>query len=156
MSDELLLDGVNHIGMVTDDTERLVAFYRDVFGCTSRTVEDNDQIRLTFIDIGERRELNVFEMKGDGPHFNRGDMFTNGALDHIGLQAASKEAFDEIRRRLMAQGATDGFVTDFGMALSCFFRDPDGLGGEVLINVPGATHTNPPGTKAEGYEIGVP
>ena len=26
---ELLLDGVNHIGMVTDDTERLVAFYRE-------------------------------------------------------------------------------------------------------------------------------
>jgi catechol 2,3-dioxygenase-like lactoylglutathione lyase family enzyme len=156
MRNELLLDGVNHIGMVTNDIDRLTAFYRDVFGCESRVVEDNDEINLTFIDIGERRELNVFTMKKHAPQFNRGDMFTNGALDHIGLQAKSKEAFDEIRRRLMAKGATDGFVTDFGMALSCFFRDPDGLGGEVLITVPGATHTNPPGTKAEGYEVGVP
>ena len=152
----LLLDGVNHIGIVTEDTDRLVAFYRDNFGATAHTVEDNDQIKLTFIDIGERRELNVFELKGDAPHFNRGDMLTNGAIDHIGLQAASKDAFDEIRRRLMACGATDGFVTDFGIALSLFFRDPDGLGGEVLIGVPGATKSNPPGTPAAGYEVGVP
>jgi catechol 2,3-dioxygenase-like lactoylglutathione lyase family enzyme len=152
----LLLDGVNHIGMVTEDTDRLVAFYHDIFGCTARTVEDNDKLSLTFIDIGKRRELNVFQFKGDGPKFNRGDMFSNGALDHVGFQASSREAFDEIRRRLMAAGATDGFVTDFGLALSCFFRDPDGLGCEVLINVPGATRVNPPGTPAAGYEIGVP
>ena len=51
-------------------------------------------------------------------------------VDHIGLEAASKEAFDTIRQRLMVRGASDGFVTDFGVDLSIFFRDPDGLEGE--------------------------
>ena len=147
----LLLDGVNHIGMVTNDTDRLVAFYRDVFGCTSREIENNDQIRLTFIDIGPGRELNVFEMKAGG-EMTRGSMFTHGPIDHVGLQAASREAFDEIRLRLIDRGATDGFVTDFGLAYSCWFVDPDGLEGEVLIGIPGATTVNPPGTPAPGYE----
>jgi catechol 2,3-dioxygenase-like lactoylglutathione lyase family enzyme len=147
----LLLDGVNHIGMVTNDTDRLVAFYRDVFGCTSKTVEDNDQIKLTFIDIGPGRELNVFEIKA-GNDMTRGSMFTHGPVDHIGFQAASREAFDEIRRRLIERGATDGFVTDFGPAYSLFFVDPDGLECEVLVGIPGATTTHPPGTPAPGYE----
>jgi hypothetical protein len=107
---------------------------------------------LTMINIGEHRELNVFEIKGNTEAQRQIPMFGRGRLDHIGLQAANREAFDEIRERLIACGATDGFVTDFGKALSLFFVDPDGLEGEVLIPVPGATHTNPPGTPAAGYE----
>ena len=60
------------------------------------------------------------------------------------------EAFEEIRRRLMARGAADDFVTDFGPDLSLFFRDPDGLEGEVLVENPDAVPGvfNPPGTRA--------
>ena len=57
-------------------------------------------------------------------------------LDHIGLHAASLEEFDEIRSRLMAAGATDGTVTDFGRKLSLFLRDPDGMECEVLVSNP--------------------
>jgi hypothetical protein len=81
-------------------------------------------------------------------------MFERGRLDHFGLEAATHEAFDVIRDRLIAKGATDGFVTDFGPELSLFFRDPDGLEGEVLFaHKPGSTDINPPGTKAEGYDV---
>ena len=55
----------------------------------------------------------------------------------MGLQAESQEAFDEIRRRLIERGCTDGFVTDFGVAISLFFIDPDGLEGEVVLDKPG-------------------
>jgi hypothetical protein len=74
-------------------------------------------------------------------------------LDHFALQAASKEAFDEIRQRLIVSGASDGFVTDFGPILSVFFRDPDGLEGEVCVANPDAVpgQMNPPGTPAAGY-----
>jgi catechol 2,3-dioxygenase-like lactoylglutathione lyase family enzyme len=80
-------------------------------------------------------------------------MFGRGRIDHLGLQAASKEAFDEIRNRLMACGASEGFVTDFGPILSVFFRDPDGLEGEVCVANPDAKPgvKNPPGTPAADY-----
>jgi hypothetical protein len=38
-----------------------------------------------------------------------------------------------IRERLVRTGAGDGTVNDFGSVHSMFFRDPDGLEGEVLI-----------------------
>ena len=80
-------------------------------------------------------------------------MFSRGRLDHIGLRAASVDAFDEIRDRLMNVGASDGFVTDFGPVLSLFFTDPDGLEGEVCVPNPDAEPgiRNPPGTPARRY-----
>ena len=80
-------------------------------------------------------------------------MFGRGRIDHLGLQAASLGAFDQIRDRLIARGASDHFVTDFGPVLSVFFRDPDGLEGEVCIQNPDAVPGvhNPPGTPAARY-----
>ena len=63
-------------------------------------------------------------------------MWGRGRIDHVGLAAASQEAFETIRSRLIDAGASDGTVNDFGKALSIFFRDPDGLEGEVLLPKP--------------------
>jgi hypothetical protein len=80
-------------------------------------------------------------------------MFGRGRLDHLALQAASLEAFENIRKRLMERGAADDFVTDFGQMLSMFFRDPDGLECEVCVENPDARPgvANPPGTRAARY-----
>ena len=68
------------------------------------------------------------------------------------LTVVDRAAFVEIRRRLVAHGASDGFVTDFGRAHSVFFRDPDGLEGEVLLWISSDAEVRPPGTPADGYE----
>src|SRR5688572_19408301 len=124
----MLLDGVNHVAVLTNDTDRLHTFYREVFDAkVSRDLREGPGIRLSFVDIGPHTELNVFEVEGATEADRQTPMFGRGRLDHIGLQAASLEAFDLIRDRLVQRGATDGFVTDFGPILSLFFRDPDGL-----------------------------
>lgn len=151
----MLLDGINHVAVITEDTERFVSFYKDVFDATVSRTEEIGPGKLTIVDVGPKNELNVFEMQELGPQ-TRGSMFSHGPIDHIGLQAKDKASFDEIRRRLMAKGATDGFVTDFGTALSVFFVDPDGLEGEVLLFLSRDNEGHPPGTPAEGYEVGVP
>jgi catechol 2,3-dioxygenase-like lactoylglutathione lyase family enzyme len=158
MGDELLLDGVNHVAVLTGDTDRFVAFYGEVFGATVLETIEPPMGRLTLVNIGAGRELNVFELHDNHEADRQVPMFGRGRLDHIGFQATSLEAFDEVRRRLMARGATDGFVTDFGLFYSLFFTDPDGLECEVLTPNPnGHTGaTNPPGTPAPGYEVGVP
>jgi catechol 2,3-dioxygenase-like lactoylglutathione lyase family enzyme len=151
----MLLDGVNHVAVITGDTERFVAFYRDVFDAeVDGQAQESDQVRLTFVRIGQGAELNVFEIAGNTEAERQTPMFGRGRIDHLGLQAASLEAFEKIRDRLMARGAADSFVTDFGPILSVFFRDPDGLEGEVCVAnpdaVPGLTH--PPGTPAARYQ----
>ena len=131
-----------------------MAFYRDVFDATVRgQLEAGEGALLTFIDIGTFAELNVFEVQDNSEARRQTPMFGRGRIDHLGLQAASVEAFDTIRGRLIDRGATDGFVTDFGRTWSLFFRDPDGLEGEVCVPNPEAQPGvfNPPGTPAAGY-----
>jgi len=152
----MLLAGVNHVALLTQDTERLCSFYQEVFGATvSRELRPSDEMRLTFVNIGPSTELNIFEVEGNTEAERQTPMFGRGRIDHLGLQAASKEAFDLIRERLMECGASEGFVTDFGPVLSVFFRDPDGLEGEVCVGNPDAEPDvmNPPGTPAAGYGL---
>ena len=149
----MLLGGINHVAVLTADTDRLTAFYREVFDAPSDVVQAQDGFRLTVVHVGPWAELNVFEIAGNEEHQRQVPMFGRGRLDHLALQAASLDAFDEIRRRLIEREATDGFVTDFGPILSLFFRDPDGLEAEVCTPNPDARPgvTNPPGTPSLRY-----
>ncbi|HKR48738.1 MAG TPA: VOC family protein [Pseudonocardiaceae bacterium] len=150
----MLLNGVNHVAILTNDATRLQAFYREVFDASvSRDSEVAPGVRLSFIDIGPNSELNVFHVDGNTEALRQTPMFGRGRIDHVGLQATSLDAFEEIRRRLIACSASDGFVTDFGPTLSIFFRDPDGLEGEVCVANPDAQPDvfNPPGTPAARF-----
>jgi catechol 2,3-dioxygenase-like lactoylglutathione lyase family enzyme len=149
----MLLSGINHVALLTGDTGRFLEFYGGVFDATHEVLEERDGFLLTVVWIGPTSELNVFQLQGNAEHERQVPMFGRGRLDHLALEAASIEAFDTIRERLLARGATDGFVTDFGHILSLFFRDPDGLEAEVCVQNPDAqpgVH-NPPGTPARRY-----
>jgi catechol 2,3-dioxygenase-like lactoylglutathione lyase family enzyme len=150
----MLLDGFNHVAIITADTSRFVQFYGDVFD--AKVIGEQrmgDEGVLTFVEIGNQREINLFEVRGNTEALRQTPMLGRGRIDHLGLQAASVEAFEEIRRRLIDRGAADEFVTDFGPVLSMFFRDPDGLEGEVCVPNPDAVpgQFNPPGTPAARY-----
>ena len=150
----MLLDGFNHVAILTADTARFVEFYADVFGAEVAGRMDMDgNGTLTFVRVGSQAEINLFEVNGNAEALRQVPMFGRGRIDHLGLQAASLEAFDEIRRRLIGRGAADEFVTDFGPILSVFFRDPDGLEGEVCVANPDAVPGifNAPGTPATRY-----
>ncbi|MDT3445095.1 MULTISPECIES: VOC family protein [unclassified Pseudofrankia] len=60
-------------------------------------------------------------------------MFDRGHLDHLALTAASPEAFRAARDRLVARGMSDGTVEDLGAFHSFWFRDPDGMRGELTL-----------------------
>lgn len=149
----MLLGGINHVAVLTGDTERFLEFYGGVFGAAHESLEQHDGFRATLLWVGPSAELNVFELAGNAEHERQVPMFGRGRLDHLALEAASIEAFDEIRARLLARDATDGFVTDFGHVLSLFFRDPDGLEAEVCVPNPDARPGvfNPPGTPSSRY-----
>ena len=154
----MLTKGLHHVATITNDSDRLQAFYREVF--EAEIVKDGSELsdgsgpRLTIIKLGEFCELNVFEIESNTEADRQAPMFGRGRLDHFALQAVSLEAFEEIRRRLIARGAADDFVTDFGSMLSIFFTDPDGLEGEVGVENPDAVPgvSNPPGTRAARYK----
>jgi catechol 2,3-dioxygenase-like lactoylglutathione lyase family enzyme len=153
----MLLNGFNHVAVLTNDTERLQEFYKDVFDAEilrdgPETDMDSD-VRMTVIHVGPTAELNVFQIVGNSEADHQTPMFQRGRLDHLALMAESLPSFEEARDRLMARGAADDFVTDFGPILSVFFRDPDGLECELCVTNPDAqpgVH-HPPGTPAARY-----
>ena len=152
----MLVDGFNHVAILTKDMERLHRFYEDVFESSHEHVQGGpgEPFWMTTIDVGPgHRELNVFQLADNAEADRQVPMFGRGRIDHLALQAASLDAFTEIRRRLIECGATDGFVTDFGPVLSVFFRDPDGLECEVCVANPDAQPgvLNPPGTPAARF-----
>ncbi len=153
----MLLKGLNHVAVLTNDTSRLQDFYTEVFEAEvpydGSEFPDGSGPRLSVIKIGDWAELNVFQIEGNSEADRQTPMFGRGRLDHLALQAASLQDFETIRERLMARGAADDFVTDFGPMLSLFFRDPDGLECEVCVENPDAVpgKFNPPGTRAARY-----
>jgi catechol 2,3-dioxygenase-like lactoylglutathione lyase family enzyme len=152
----MLTNGFNHVATLTKNTERLRAFYTEVFDATVSDGPDDAEgpdVRMSIIHVGPQAELNVFEISGNAEADHQAPIFGRGRIDHLALQATSLEAFETIRDRLMGRGAADAFVTDFGQVLSVFFRDPDGLECEVCVANPDARPGvfNPPGTPAARY-----
>jgi catechol 2,3-dioxygenase-like lactoylglutathione lyase family enzyme len=130
----VLLDGVNHIAWISKDVGRLGRFYTEVFDAVvGATREHGPGETMTIIDIGPATQLNIFVIDGNTEADRQTPMWGRGRIDHVGLAAASPEAFETIRGRLVDAGASDGTINDFGTALSIFFRDPDGLEGEVVL-----------------------
>jgi catechol 2,3-dioxygenase-like lactoylglutathione lyase family enzyme len=136
----VLLSGINHVAVLTGDTDRLVEFYGGVFDTSHHVLQEREGFKLTLLWIGPTAELNVFELAGNTEHERQVPMFGRGRLDHLALEAASVESFATIRERLMERGAM-------------FFRDPDGLEAEVCVQNPDAVPGvhNPPGTPAARF-----
>ena len=131
-----LLNGIHHLTFVTSDMDRLIAFYERVFEARATVDLEEEGLRHAFIEVGPCTILHPFQVPGVDPPGPR-PMFGRGRLDHFALNAASEEAFVEILRRVVAEGAGDGAVTDMGSLLNFGFADPDGGEHEVVWVKPG-------------------
>jgi catechol 2,3-dioxygenase-like lactoylglutathione lyase family enzyme len=136
LMEKSIIDGVNHVAILTSDMDRFIRFYNQAFD--AQVVSDNPRHggregeRMVVMTLGGPSMLNVFQVPGNTQAEVQTPIFGRGRIDHLGLNAASRQALDMARERLMKLGASDGTVTDFGSALSVFFRDPDGLEAEVV------------------------
>jgi catechol 2,3-dioxygenase-like lactoylglutathione lyase family enzyme len=135
---EPVIDGVNHVAILTANMDRFIRFWEHAFD--AKVVHDDPSHggrpgeRMVVMTLGGPSALNVFQVPGNTQAEVQTPMFGRGRIDHLALNVASREALDIVRERLMKLGASDGTVTDFGPALSVFFRDPDGLEAEVVWN----------------------
>jgi len=141
-----LLAGINHTAVLSADVDRLAAFYTRIFDARVALDMTEGGLRIVMIDVGRGATLAAFQVEGkDVPRGGRAE-FDRGRHDHVALGAADEAAFRELRRRLLAEGATDGLIIDVGPAQQFGFTDPDGWESEVLWMKPGevwASHLRP-------------
>jgi catechol 2,3-dioxygenase-like lactoylglutathione lyase family enzyme len=126
-----LVSGLNHAAIVTTDLERLVAFYVDVFDLDTVEVPAPPGTRSTIVRLTETTGLAIMEMTGNPHGSGSVEMLRRGHLDHIAIEASSPAALAVLRDRLVARGASDGTINDYGALLSVYFVDPDGMGCEA-------------------------
>jgi catechol 2,3-dioxygenase-like lactoylglutathione lyase family enzyme len=128
-----LVDGVHHVTFLTEDVDRLTAFYERVFNATRTLDMTEEGVRHVFLEIGPSTVLHPFQIL-EGPALPPapGSMFQRGRLDHFALLAPSEEAFREIRRRIESEGAADGDARDMKTMWIMGFHDPDGFYVEVI------------------------
>jgi catechol 2,3-dioxygenase-like lactoylglutathione lyase family enzyme len=131
-----MVTGFNHVAIVTQDLDRLRAFYLHVFGIDGPVLDNGPGgARHALLRLGDGAVLHPFEVpdvEDSGPgdsHELR--MFHRGRIDHFALDAGDEPTLQQLRRRLMEVGASDGTVTEFGPILSVHFQDPDGTHLEV-------------------------
>ena len=133
-----LVDGLHHVTFLTDDLDRLAAFYERVFEARKTLDLTEEGLRHVFLEVGATTVLHPFQLlDGPAPPPAPGTMFARGRLDHFAFFAPSEEAFRELRRRLEAEGAADGEVRDMKTAWIMGFHDPDGFYVEVIWHRPG-------------------
>jgi catechol 2,3-dioxygenase-like lactoylglutathione lyase family enzyme len=126
-----LLNDIHHLTFITADLDRLIAFYERVFRARVTANLEEEGLRHAFIEVGPHTVLHPFQVPDLNPPGSQ-PMFQRGRLEHFGLNAASEEAFGELRCRVVAEGVGGGVVTDMGSLLSFSFIDPDGGQYEVI------------------------
>ena len=134
--DMQLLNDIHHLTFITADMDRLIGFYERIFDARVTVDLEEEGLRHAFIEVGPHTVLHPFQVPGVEPPGPE-PMFKRGRLDHFALQAASEPAFREVRRRLVAERASDGAVTDMGSLLLLSFIDPDEGSHEVVWVKPG-------------------
>jgi hypothetical protein len=116
--------GIHHVAVFTAEYGATAAFYRETFDAKAPT----EALQPSVVDLGGA-VLHVFERQGMGADWSPAH------LHHFALQAGDLGEFVAIRDRLLARGACDSRVVDFGEHLSVLATDPDGGMVELLVAI---------------------
>jgi catechol 2,3-dioxygenase-like lactoylglutathione lyase family enzyme len=130
-----LIDGINHIAILTEDLERFIRFYAGVFEVEPVFREETPAFRHAILLAGASAWLHPVEVPGNVHGAASQQMFARGHLDHFALHSPSPEAFALARSRLIELGASNGEVEDLGAFHALWFTDPDGMRGELALIV---------------------
>ena len=129
-----LASGINHVATLTDNMERTVRFYEDVFEAVvvHKIEKRDDHPRMYIVDLGGGSALNIFEVDEADIIGERRSQGHRGAVDHFGIAVANVDLLHAMKDRLAAAGAQEvGEVQRLGNEWSLFFRSIDGMELEV-------------------------
>lgn len=128
--------GFNHVATLTPDMDRIVGFYKAVFGAevTFEMQAKPDHPHMIILDLGGGAALNIFEVDKDTIIGERTQQGGRGAIDHYALAVDSRATLEAVRDRLVQAGADIGEIQRLGGEWSLFFRDPDGMELEVCCH----------------------
>ena len=145
------LKRLQHLVLWVSDVERSVRFYCDVLGFEVKTRSPQAAF-LRIPGSGDDHNLGLFEQRGARPPDE-----SVARMYHSAWELAELTDLYRARRRLTDAGALVG-MSNHGVSLSLYAKDPDGLEFEVFWTVPGGTSvgTRPLNLESELSRRGIP
>ena len=145
------LKRLQHLVLWVSNVERSVRFYRDVLGFEVKS----QRPKAAFLRIpgsGDDHNLGLFEQTGiQAPDERVARMY------HSAWEVGELGDLYRARQRLIEVGSLVG-MSDHGVSLSLYAKDPDGLEFEIFWTVPDGTSvgTRPLNLEAELTKRGIP
>lgn len=116
---------LHHVSLVIADTDRSLAFYRDLLGMAVSADRPDLGFPGAWLEVGEGRQIHLLELANPDPVEGRPE---HGGRDrHVALLV---EGLVELRERLEAAGLPFTMSRSGRAALFC--RDPDGNALELI------------------------
>jgi catechol 2,3-dioxygenase-like lactoylglutathione lyase family enzyme len=128
-----LVSGINHVAVITENLDRFIDFYTDVFEMPVIFQEKTPNFRHAILRTGSDSVLHPVETLDNSHRNGLPETFRRGHIDHLALNVPTASAFQIIRRKLIDRGLSDGEIADLGPVLNLSFSDPDGMHIEVCL-----------------------
>jgi catechol 2,3-dioxygenase len=122
----------SHFGIFVTDVERMVSFYKEVFGLTEtdRGVGRTFKSPLVFLSANPDQHHQLVIAGGRPPEA------TFSTVMQLSFALPSIQSLRDIRDKAVALGATRVLPLNHGNALSVYFADPEGNTVESYIDMP--------------------
>ena len=122
--------GIHHAALICSDVEQTIQFYQGLLGFPLVELVENRDYRGSshfFFDVGNQTLLGFFDFPGLG--LEQG-VEAIGGVQHIAI-SVPRDRWEQLRARLDDAGIPYG-GPDQGIEESMYFKDPDGIGIELL------------------------
>ena len=133
----MLIKGLNHLALITDDMTKTVRFYRDLLGMTLQAGVGHEGYRHYFFQMGTG-QVAFFEYAGASPMRrgkSHGEMTREPiGFDHVSFTVETKAALFKLKDKLKAAEFEVSDAVDHGTIWSIYFFDPNNIPLEASWN----------------------
>ncbi len=120
----------SHIGIFVRDIARMERFYTEFLGFVGSDSGALGPVQMVFLSRDPRDHHQIVLVSG------RPAEATFSVVNQISLRVEDLQALRHFHTHAAAHGATDVQAVTHGIALSVYFRDPEGNRVEVFIDTP--------------------
>jgi catechol 2,3-dioxygenase len=123
---------LGHINMYVRDPEKSAEFYRRILGLHTYHVAPNNRAVFLSADKSKSHEVALMSVGADAPLQQKGQV----GLNHMAWMVDTLDELKVLYQRLKDDDVKLDHISDHGLSLGIYFRDPDGNGLEVSYELP--------------------
>ncbi len=124
---------LQHVNIYVRNAERSKAWYEDLLGLHTYEYRPGWAAFMS-ADEEQSHEVALMQLGDDAPLQQKGQV----GLNHMAWRLESLDDLKEFYQRIKAKGIKPEHISDHGISLGIYLRDPDGNGVEVFYEMPRA------------------